>query len=768
MVLACAQSLLSLALVAHHAVAHGPIHAHKAHNEAENARRSRLHRQLGPQELLQLRDPNPNENKVKHLRAVKATSSEWEARLRQSPSLMSSPIRKDTDSVYADTTVSREFETDPLLDLPILLTTQHDSQYLNAQNVECKSKEPSPKEVGKGRGRTKWLEVTDDEAPAGSPSKRWQRIRNEVRMPQKSDSNNNSQEVLSAANTDHDSGWFDEEEEEEGKHKSNRFSAAAKRVIVKRRRRRQSRGPLTASDSDEPESNWSTRKSSTPSGQPSPLNTTGKSSGKPKGRGKDGKPLLSPEDTNLRHTKMGLKTSPSSQGHLGLGHTPPSRSGSAMQGLSPALQRRGSAKPWDRQMERKIRNDEDDLQTHAELDDDMLFWFSFHCLMNEPVFITLLLMVITGVLGLVVSPFFLTFHLFSIVSNSTVLQSVIRSVTKNGRSLLLTGLLAVIVIYVFSVIGFLFFQEDFHRYADTCTSMLQCFVHILFNGIREGGGIGDLMQSSAENHGMGLLYGFRASFDFTFFVIVIVILLNIIFGIIIDTFAELRSEKQKIDEDIKTKCFICGIEASEFERHANGFVHHIKRDHNMWLYIYFIHHLRTKEESEFTGQESNVYDKMKVHDLSFFPTNRAICLSNKVSNIADLESRPTNVVGSKIGNRQLDHLTEKVIDVKTETKTHNKKIEILDRRIRELGMILQGEISALRQVTTQLQQQHQQQLENESPAQSPQTLVAPQARSRGTRIASMHENVDTVPAPLHQRRSRSTTVFKNFARSSHI
>ena len=43
-----------------------------------------------------------------------------------------------------------------------------------------------------------------------------------------------------------------------------------------------------------------------------------------------------------------------------------------------------------------------------------------------------------------------------------------------------------------------------------------------------------------------------------FFFIVIIIVLNLIFGVIIDTFADLRSEKQNKDEILKNSCFICG------------------------------------------------------------------------------------------------------------------------------------------------------------------------------------------------------------------
>ena len=42
-----------------------------------------------------------------------------------------------------------------------------------------------------------------------------------------------------------------------------------------------------------------------------------------------------------------------------------------------------------------------------------------------------------------------------------MLQSVIRSVTRNILSILLTTTLAVIVMYLYSIIGYIFFSTDF-------------------------------------------------------------------------------------------------------------------------------------------------------------------------------------------------------------------------------------------------------------------------------------------------------------------
>lgn len=38
-----------------------------------------------------------------------------------------------------------------------------------------------------------------------------------------------------------------------------------------------------------------------------------------------------------------------------------------------------------------------------------------------------------------------------------------------------------------------------------------------------------------------------------------------LFGIILDTFKELRKTRDDINEFIKTKCFVCGLSKSEIE-----------------------------------------------------------------------------------------------------------------------------------------------------------------------------------------------------------
>jgi len=108
-------------------------------------------------------------------------------------------------------------------------------------------------------------------------------------------------------------------------------------------------------------------------------------------------------------------------------------------------------------------------------------------------------------------------------------------------------------------------------------------------------------------------------------------MINLVFGIILDTFGALRDEKADIDEDITSKCFICGIEADRFQRLAKGFKNHTKNDHNLWKYLFFFIYLDEKEETEYTAIEQFIVEMKTKGKIDFFPIDTAICLTSGVS-----------------------------------------------------------------------------------------------------------------------------------------
>ncbi|XP_030748640.1 inositol 1,4,5-trisphosphate receptor isoform X3 [Sitophilus oryzae] len=266
-------------------------------------------------------------------------------------------------------------------------------------------------------------------------------------------------------------------------------------------------------------------------------------------------------------------------------------------------------------------------------------------------------------LGLVMHPFFYSVLLFDVVYREETLLNVIRSVTRNGRSIILTAVLALILVYMFSIIGFMFFRDDFivsvkkkddetceklsdltghnykedstHEYCElvdpgeekkerACDSLRMCIVTTLNQGLRNGGGIGDILREPSSEES---LFVPRVVYDLLFFFVVIIIVLNLIFGVIIDTFADLRSEKQQKELILKNTCFICGLNRSAFDNKTVSFEEHIKSEHNMWHYLYFIVLIRVKDPTEFTGPESYVYTLVKSLNLDWFPRLRAMSLA---------------------------------------------------------------------------------------------------------------------------------------------
>jgi len=91
-----------------------------------------------------------------------------------------------------------------------------------------------------------------------------------------------------------------------------------------------------------------------------------------------------------------------------------------------------------------------------------------------------------------------------------------------------------------------------------------------WSGLRTGGGAGDMLPLPPDvllTHEDTFQYmGLRALYDLTFFIIISTIAMNIVFGIIVDTFSELRNKRYEIEADRLSSCFICSLRADEFER----------------------------------------------------------------------------------------------------------------------------------------------------------------------------------------------------------
>jgi len=191
------------------------------------------------------------------------------------------------------------------------------------------------------------------------------------------------------------------------------------------------------------------------------------------------------------------------------------------------------------------------------------------------------------------------------------------------------------MIYVYTLIGFYSFQE---RYEDDdvgnlCIDAYSCYMANLNFGLRNGGGIADALKKvKYDSSNKGYYFG-TALFDLSFFIFMITLLLNLIFGMIIDAFKELRDEKTKNDEDMANTCFICGLSRSEFERYGR-FEDHIYKEHYKWQYIAYLVYLKEKAKlfsTEFTDIEDYVADRCRKKDFIWIPIGRSRTLERRLA-----------------------------------------------------------------------------------------------------------------------------------------
>ncbi|XP_051776949.1 inositol 1,4,5-trisphosphate receptor type 1-like isoform X1 [Erpetoichthys calabaricus] len=355
------------------------------------------------------------------------------------------------------------------------------------------------------------------------------------------------------------------------------------------------------------------------------------------------------------------------------------------------------------------------------------FTRGYRAMILDMEFLYHLLYLIICSLGVFVHVFFYSLLLFDLVYREETLLNVIKSVTRNGRSIILTAVLALILVYLFSIVGYIFFKHDFilevnripnktleagasmageffsssvchlennencsrqlaegsqmkveddENKEHTCESLLMCIVTVLSHGLRSGGGVGDVLRKPSKEEP---LFAARVIYDLLFFFMVIIIVLNLIFGVIIDTFADLRSEKQKKEEVLKTTCFICGLERDKFDNKTVTFEEHIKEEHNMWHYLCFIVLVKVKDSTEYTGPESYVAEMIKEHNLDWFPRMRAMSLvssdaegeQNEIRNLQEKLESTMKLVCNLSG--QLNELKEQM----TEQRKQKQRIGLL-------------------------------------------------------------------------------------------
>eukprot|EP00708_Paratrimastix_pyriformis_P002164 GAFH01000903.1.p1 GENE.GAFH01000903.1~~GAFH01000903.1.p1 ORF type:complete len:554 (+),score=181.64 GAFH01000903.1:752-2413(+) len=345
-------------------------------------------------------------------------------------------------------------------------------------------------------------------------------------------------------------------------------------------------------------------------------------------------------------------------------------------------------------------------------------WRKFLALLGIGRFWMVLILLVSSILGVSQSPYWFCVQLFDLVIQSDTLLNVLRSITKNYQQLILTFVLILLVIYYYATFGYLFFSAAILKDAaegeeqtSACSSVIECFVTVLAQFPSQG----TVLMSALmwANPGSQGYWGFI--YELTFFIISNVILLNIFFGIIVDTFSELREEKAHIKEDIEGRCFICGIDAATFDREGIGFRHHSEEEHNMWEYFHLycaLHELYKSagnNETAFDGNQSHLWRLISNKDISFYPIGHSLSRNNLTTSTAKAQKVSKKVLMAQLV-QGIGQLAERMENFERDLRTKGDNIttmrsEVTERIRPDSLESVDASLKAIKQTVTETQQQ---------------------------------------------------------------
>ena len=220
--------------------------------------------------------------------------------------------------------------------------------------------------------------------------------------------------------------------------------------------------------------------------------------------------------------------------------------------------------------------------------------------------------------------FVYSLQMLGIINLSETLKNIMRAISYRSKQFSSVFLYLLIIIFIFAFFHFLFFNDLLTKTIDDktenlCQSLLYCFLTMINLGLRTDGGIG--------NHISALSYNVNKSeyfktfiFIFSFFIAVNVIVVEMMLGIIFDTFGEFREKAKKIEDDMLNVCLICEKRRETLEKEGINFNKHVKQEHDTDKYFEYLIGLKFVNAQETNAINSYVINMVKDRQISWVPS----------------------------------------------------------------------------------------------------------------------------------------------------
>jgi hypothetical protein len=246
--------------------------------------------------------------------------------------------------------------------------------------------------------------------------------------------------------------------------------------------------------------------------------------------------------------------------------------------------------------------------------------------------------------------------LLDVITLSPRLQNVLRAVTVPFYDFMSIFALMILTVFIFAAWGLYIFgqvivyepddevkwklndddaQNSATIYIDDlqqpsyCANLLECWLEMFDEGLRTGDIVGAAFDTITYEDDDRLPYINRVVYGLAFFLTVGVILFDIVTGIVVDTFAQLRESTDKKIEYHKTTAFISGMTRSEYEEYGLDFDDLCQDEQWVWNYVHFMCYLRKKNHTEYNGAESMINAQILRQDISWLPKKNTVAMQKK-------------------------------------------------------------------------------------------------------------------------------------------
>jgi len=279
------------------------------------------------------------------------------------------------------------------------------------------------------------------------------------------------------------------------------------------------------------------------------------------------------------------------------------------------------------------------LRTYVLNEDELTFRAYLKIILINSIFYKneintfLIVFIFAGLSNIPVLSWSTSFQLFTIITINKSIHNMIKAIYMRGIQLSIVFLAQILLSFIFAILGFYYINTEFKYNSNDmeitngtiqtyfCETLIQCFLMSIDYGVRPDGGIGDILDAEAY---YSKFYTFRFLYDLIYFFFIKIILTNILFGIIIDTFHELKEIEARDDDDKKNVCYLCGLRRHHLEKNGKNFDFHCSKEHNIWNYLYFFFYLRNLQKEDMNGLESYIYDLVEKNEIGFFPQGKFI------------------------------------------------------------------------------------------------------------------------------------------------